>query len=110
MLHRGGCHCGQIRFAFEGQVTAVVSCNCSICSRKGALLWAAPLGDFTWISGRDEAGRYRFNNNAIEHRFCTSCGISPVSHDAERAYVNLRCVDGFDPGAVEVIAFDGAAL
>ena len=42
MLYRGGCHCGSVAFAIEGEVEAAVACNCSICARKGALLWSAP--------------------------------------------------------------------
>ncbi|RUV29345.1 GFA family protein, partial [Mesorhizobium sp. M5C.F.Ca.IN.020.32.2.1] len=42
MLYKGNCHCGKIAFEVEGNLTGAVRCNCSICSRKGALLWAVP--------------------------------------------------------------------
>jgi hypothetical protein len=42
LLYKGSCHCGNIAFEVEGELAQTVSCNCSICSRKGALLWAVP--------------------------------------------------------------------
>jgi hypothetical protein len=34
MNYKGGCHCGQIAFEAEGELTQVIECNCSICSKK----------------------------------------------------------------------------
>ena len=42
MLYKGSCHCGKIAFEVEGEINAAVACNCSICSRKGSLLWFVP--------------------------------------------------------------------
>jgi hypothetical protein len=39
MIHKGSCHCGRIAFEVEGNVSRVMECNCSYCSRKGYLLW-----------------------------------------------------------------------
>ena len=35
MLYKGNCHCGKVAFEVEGELTAAVACNCSICSRTG---------------------------------------------------------------------------
>jgi hypothetical protein len=35
MQYQGSCHCGNIQFKVEGDFGAAVSCNCSICQRKG---------------------------------------------------------------------------
>jgi hypothetical protein len=40
MLYKGSCHCGTVAFEFKAELTCAVRCNCSICSRKGALLCA----------------------------------------------------------------------
>jgi ABC-type uncharacterized transport system substrate-binding protein len=37
--YRGSCHCGNIAFEVEGLIDKAMACNCSICSRKGSLLW-----------------------------------------------------------------------
>jgi len=37
--HSGSCHCGAVKFGFEGdEITVGLRCTCSICSRKGALM------------------------------------------------------------------------
>ena len=38
MIYKGSCHCGKIALEVEGELTAAMSCNCSICSRKGLAL------------------------------------------------------------------------
>src|SRR5215467_183829 len=40
MKYKGSCHCGNIAFEVDGELSEVVTCNCSICQRKGALHWA----------------------------------------------------------------------
>ena len=42
MKYQGSCHCGKVAFEVEGEIQGVISCNCSICRRKGALMWFVP--------------------------------------------------------------------
>ena len=42
MKYRGSCHCGKIAFEVEGTLEQVMECNCSLCSRRGYLLWFVP--------------------------------------------------------------------
>ena len=115
MIYEGSCHCGAVAYEVEGELEMALSCNCSICSKKGALLWAVPRGSLR-LKGPDEnAGRYTFNRHAIVHRFCTICGIHPYAEDAEEgdgstAYINIRCLEGVDPTSVEKMEFDGRAM
>ena len=39
MQYEGSCHCGGIVFTVEGRIDQVVDCNCSMCRRRGGLLW-----------------------------------------------------------------------
>ena len=115
MLYKGSCHCGSVAFEVEGEPTAVVACNCSICSRKGALLWAVPRDKLRLLSGEDDIATYTFNRHMFAHRFCRTCGIHPYAEDADpkpeaSAYVNVRCLEGFDLTAVTTIEFDGRSL
>jgi hypothetical protein len=115
MLHKGGCHCGSVSFEVEGDLTGAVACNCSICSRKGALLWAVPHDRLRLFTPDEAAGRYTFGRHAIAHRFCRICGIHPyaedIGADGERsAYVNIRCLEGLDLATVPVIEFDGRSM
>jgi len=115
MAHRGSCHCGAVAFEVEGEIEAAVACNCSICARKGALLWAVPRDRLRLLTPEGALSRYGFNRQAIVHRFCKTCGIHPFAEDAgegdgRSAYVNLRCLTDLDLAAVPVMAFDGRAL
>lgn len=112
MRYRGSCHCGQVAFEVEGEIEAALSCNCSICARRGSLLWAVPHADLRLVAWEDGIGRYGFGAHRFVHRFCRTCGIHPFAEDAEggetrSAYVNLRCVEGLDLDAVPVVTFDG---
>ncbi|HEV2898593.1 MAG TPA: GFA family protein [Pseudaminobacter sp.] len=115
MLYKGSCHCGDIAFEVEGELSAVVACNCSICSRKGALLWAVPRARLRLTGSGNGIGTYAFNKHAIEHRFCRICGIHPFAEDAASegepsAYVNTRCLEDIDLASVPVIDFDGRSM
>jgi hypothetical protein len=95
MLHKGSCHCGKVAFEVEGEFADAVACNCSICARKGALLWAVPRERLRPLTPEEGMSTYLFNRHAIAHRFCQSCGIHPFAEDVnpegERtAYVNIR--------------------
>ena len=115
MLYKGSCHCGAVAFEVEGELSAVVACNCSICSRKGALLWAVPRSDLRLTGSGDGMGTYVFNRHAIQHRFCRNCGMHPFAEDAApegepSAYINIRCLEGVDPASLQVIDFDGRSM
>ena len=115
MLYRGSCHCGNMKFEVEGELAQVVSCNCSICARKGALLWSVPRDQLRLLGSGEGVGSYLFNTHAIAHRFCQTCGMHPYAEDAgdgaERsAYVNVRCLEGVDPTRLPVIEFDGRSM
>ena len=112
MLYKGGCHCGKVAFEVEAELAGVVRCNCSICARKGALLWAVPHDRLNLVAWGDDLGRYTFGRRAIAHRFCRTCGIHPFAEDVgeggERSvYVNINCLEDLDLAAVEIFDFDG---
>jgi len=67
----GSCHCGAVRWRFEGVPTSATSCNCSICRRHGAL-WAYGFEgeDFT-VSG--ETATYVWNREWLAFHFCARC-------------------------------------
>ncbi len=115
MTHTGSCHCGRIAFTVDGTPTQAVSCNCSLCARKGALLWFVPREALQLRTPEDAMATYTFNTHRIRHHFCPVCGIHPFGEGSDpagraTAAINLRCLDGFDPDALPVHAFDGRAL
>ncbi len=113
--YRGSCHCGRVAFEVSGEIDAGLACNCSICNRKGSLLWFVPRAQMTLLTDEDAAGTYTFHRHAIRHRFCPVCGIHPyaegVAPDGQvSAAINLRCLDGVDLDAIPVHRFDGRAM
>jgi hypothetical protein len=115
MLYKGSCHCGNVAFEVEGELTGAVECNCSICSRKGALLWAVPHEKLILRGSKTDLGTYTFNNHAIAHRFCQNCGIHPYAEDVaakgeRNAYINIRCIEDLDLASVSKFEFDGRSV
>jgi hypothetical protein len=114
MQYRGSCHCGKVKFSFAGDVDKAISCNCSICSRRGTLLWFAPR-ESVQVTGEEELATYTFNKHAIRHRFCKTCGILPFGEGADpkgnkMAAINIRCLEDFDLTQVPLIHYDGKSL
>ena len=114
MLYRGSCHCGRVAFDVEGDIQGALACNCSMCQRKGSLLWFVPRAQFSLRTPEDAAATYTFNKHVIRHRFCPTCGIHPYAEGTDpqgnaMAAFNLRCLDGIDLAAIPVHAFDGRA-
>lgn len=112
MKYHGSCHCGQIAFEVEGEIPEVMSCNCSMCQRKGTLMWFVPRQAMTLLTPPEKMSTYTFNKHAIKHRFCPSCGIHPFGEAAapsgqEMAAINVRCLDGVDLSALKVKHFNG---
>jgi hypothetical protein len=115
MKYEGSCHCGRIAFEVEGTLEGVMACNCSICQRKGSLMWFVPRDALTLKTPDEAAGTYTFNKHKIRHRFCATCGIHPYgeAHDPKgnaMAAVNARCLEGVDLAALPVTQFDGRSM
>ncbi|WP_323122378.1 GFA family protein [Burkholderia alba] len=112
MLYTGSCHCGNVKFEVEGEIGGALACNCSICSRKGALLWFVPRDALHLLTPEDALSTYMFNKHVIQHRFCATCGIHPFGEGTDpkgnrMAAINLRCVEGVDLDAIPVQHYDG---
>jgi len=111
ILHRGGCHCGRVRYEVRASpIINVSECNCSICSKSGYLGMIVSRDRFTLKSGEECLIEYTFDSGVAKHLFCKHCGIKsfyiPRSHP-DGVSVNARCLE---PGTVEtmnITEFDG---
>lgn len=115
MAHLGSCHCGRIKFEAEGDIASAMSCNCSICQRKGSLLWSIPRGDMHLLTPEEDSSSYLFNKHKIKHRFCPTCGVAPYSEATApsgeaMAAINIRCIEGIDLESVPITHFDGRSM
>jgi hypothetical protein len=113
--YTGSCHCGAIAFEVEGKIDSGLACNCSICSRKGSLLWFVPRAALELKTPESAISTYTFNKHVIKHRFCSKCGIHTHGEGVDPkgnaiAAINLRCIENLDLATVPVHHFDGKAL
>lgn len=111
----GGCHCGKVRYEVTTDLTRVASCNCSICSRLGALFTFVSPSQFDLLSGEDALTDYQFNKKVIHHLFCSTCGVESFARgtgpDGKQVVaINVRCLDGVNLGALTLVPFDGKSL
>jgi hypothetical protein len=115
MIYQGSCHCGQVAFEVEGEIQGVIACNCSICQRKGSLLWFVPRAQLTLTTDPAAMSTYLFNKHLIQHHFCPTCGIHPFGEGTApngdvMAAVNIRCLEAVDIDQFPVQHYDGKNL
>jgi hypothetical protein len=113
--YSGGCHCGRVRYEVATALEPVLSCNCSICRKRGYLLTFVPQTAFKLVSGEHDQTDYQFNRKVIHHLFCKTCGVGSFGTGTgpdgqEMIAVNVRCLDGVDLDALTITPFDGKSL
>lgn len=114
MAISGGCHCGALHFDCDLDPAGVVTCNCSICRRKGSALHFADGNQVRLTAAPEALGIYHFHRHIIAHHFCKVCGIAPWSEvtlpdGSRKVALNLRA-SAVDFAHLPVTEFDGAAL
>ncbi len=112
MKYSGSCHCQKVRFEVEADFADAITCNCSICHRRGSVLAFVPEIAMVSIVGENNLSDYQFGSKTIHHRFCSTCGILPfgtgTDKEGHQTYaINLRCLDNFDLSRVHITEFDG---
>jgi len=96
-IHKGGCHCGRIRFEVDAPSDLLLDeCNCSICNMVGYQHLIVPKSNFRILQGEDQLITYEFNTGIARHYFCSHCGVKsfyvPRSHP-DGISVNGRCLN-----------------
>lgn len=112
MNYTGSCHCGRVAFEVGGDISEALSCNCSMCSRKGSLLWFVPRDQLRLLTPDQDVATDLVNKHVIKHRFCANCGIHPFGEGTDiagkrMAAVNIRCLENLDLSSIPVRHFDG---
>ena len=60
VTHRGGCHCGAVRFEVDAPAHAeVLECNCSMCAKLGYLHLIVARAAFRLTRGEARLASYR---------------------------------------------------
>ena len=113
--YRGGCHCGAVRYEIRASFDTALSCNCSICRKRGVLWTYISPADFDLLSGKDALVDYQFNQHLIHHVFCRICGVGSFStgrgeDGSEGIGINIRCLEDVDVESLPVTFYDGRSL
>jgi hypothetical protein len=111
VTHRGGCHCGAVRFEADAPANLLVhDCNCSICSMSGFQHLIVPGSRFRLLTGADALAEYTFNTGVARHLFCRRCGIKSFyvpRSNPDGFSVNARCLEQGTIESLTVEPFDG---
>lgn len=103
MTHRGGCHCGAVRYEVSGEPQHVALCHCSDCRKSSGapmVAWAAFAEDqFKLVEGEPMT----FNSSGSAMRsFCPKCGSGLYYRNAEYlpGIVDIQSATLDDPEAL----------
>lgn len=113
--YTGGCHCGAVKFEAEASLDNVISCNCSICTKRGSILAFIPETQFKFLTPEAPLTDYQFNKHVIHHLFCPTCGIlsfakAKAPDGTPTVALNVRCLDGVDLEKLKITPFNGRDL
>ena len=111
-LKKGMCHCKAVEFQvmLSDGLKDLRRCNCSLCSRRGAIMASAPLASLKVVKGEENLSLYQWNSKTAKHFFCKICGI--YTHHQRRSDptqfgFNIACLEGVNPFDFEDQLFIG---
>jgi hypothetical protein len=111
--HAGSCHCGAVKYEVMVDATSASRCNCSICSKVGALGSIVKPEAFTLLAGDADLDRYEWGARISKRFFCKRCGVHCFARGhltelgGDYVSVNFQTLDDVDPGSVRVSHWDG---
>lgn len=108
----GNCHCGALRWDFDGDPDSATTCNCTICRRYGALWIYGWEGEIVTATGPSTV----YSRGAtIGFHFCPTCGclayyrgLKTDDQGRRKVAVNLRMIeDASTVAQLPIRQFDG---
>lgn len=111
--YRGSCHCGAIVFEIDTEFTEFTKCDCSLCTKKNAVMTKVHESQFRLIAGEQKLGAYRWNTGIAKHHFCKVCGIYTFHRKRvtpDFLGVNIHCLDTADILNVPTVLVDGRSM
>lgn len=114
MALKGSCHCKATQFEVVRAPQTLTNCNCTFCSRRGALHAYYKPEEFKLTPARDRVSTYQWNTFTGQHHHCAICGCPTYSEgptfpdgkpdfDHPQVTVNARLFEDFDLDAVPIV-------
>ena len=101
--YKGSCHCGRIRFEVDADLDHVRSCDCSVCSRRGALIHRVGKDKLRLLVPWESMTLYQWRSQTARDYFCPMCGILPFRRPSDPTAQELaQGVQPFDGWGVNV--------
>jgi hypothetical protein len=111
---QGSCHCGAVKFEVEADPARGASrCNCSVCTKLGALASIVKPEAFRLLTPEAELGVYEWGAKISKRYFCKGCG----THCFGRGYLaevggdyvsfSYNAIDDFEINDLAVVHWDG---
>ena len=122
--YEGSCHCGAVRFSFDGMIDQVRECDCSVCKRHGALTFRVERDALSFSPPLDELTEYLWGTRTGADYFCPKCGIlqfrrpsQPTRQEQANGLkpfdgwaVNVRCIDELDLESLPRVPIEGSKI
>lgn len=98
MRRTGGCQCGAVRFAVDGELGRATICHCRMCQKAFGSFFgpfvSVKVPELTWTRG--EPKRFQ-SSNKIRRGFCEACG-TPLTYEWSEDVIELA-IGAFDEPA-----------
>ena len=80
MLHKGGCHCGNVELEFTSDIPPadieIRECQCDFCRKHGAIAMSDPNGKLSiLVNDRNNLNLYAFGLQTADFIVCAKCGV-----------------------------------
>lgn len=111
--YKGSCHCGAVRFSIESDISELTICDCSICTRKNAVMAKVHEDRFQLLSDKSNLAEYNWNTKVARHFFCKTCGIYTFHKkrsQPDHYGINVFCLDDFDPSTIPIKTTEGLSM
>ena len=106
------CHCGNIRLEAGEMPESLTSCNCTYCSRLGALWSYYARNNVNIEIGEQPVAEYRWGERTITYHRCENCGCTThyttLDDDgSDLIAINCRMAPASAIDGIPVREFDG---
>ena len=111
--YQGSCHCGAVRFDVTADIDHVRICDCSICRRRGGMLFRVAEDQLTLHTPLEEMALYQFHTRTAKDYFCKTCGVLPFRRPRtapDQWSINVRCLPDIDLDTIRIERVHGSRL